>query len=578
MMGAHHLYESFRQSLQKVKVTNLLLFILLLSSVDSAKPLRCQVDKCSNKYRETSETQDVDEKCRLLNAHRNCLEKMEIQCRGSFMYHTSLTVNERATKDYGCINRSRQKQSNAKSKNQCNFAGKSKYKFCSVFGDPHVRTFSDKFHTCKANGTWTLIHNDYVVVKATNSLLQGGMEATAISKLMVFIKDSGSCAHKKTYIAEVGEQLPVTFTDGTQHSGVEKSVNLSEVELGKQIQIEIRFIATTIVVRNVGTHLSFSIQMPEEIVKSPIDRKNQMCIRGCPKRQRIRLTQEIERLTLRPKPVPKQLVTYSEHDARKRCRDILLNESRLEIEEEDNTETRTKRNAPELGEKTPNKNRNRRKQNGRRELDPAATTWMQISHSDTDGDDEFLRAFSRSKKIKKRNRHSPGHRRRRKFRDGFMRDDPRPGYNGKSGRRERGGGDAISNVVRGKNFYFEACVFDLMTTGDITYASSARGAFSDVTRFHKEGENARGASKEIINSWKYIPTSSLPQETTKAPVSTSTTKASVKIRTTTSGANRSTSNINILLLIICLIFSSNFIQIGTVMNVHKIFFNIKTKT
>ena len=57
------------------------------------------------------------------------------------------------------------------------------YLFCGLFGDPHLRTFKDSFQTCKVEGAWPLIDNDYLSVQVTNVPVATGSSATATNKV-----------------------------------------------------------------------------------------------------------------------------------------------------------------------------------------------------------------------------------------------------------------------------------------------------------------------------------------------------------------------------------------------------------
>lgn len=70
-------------------------------------------------------------------------------------------------------------------------------------------------------------------------------------QLSVLIKGSGECAEEKKYIADITRPLAATFTDLSSHSGQEKSVKITEIVPGIEIEIHIRFISTTLVIRQV---------------------------------------------------------------------------------------------------------------------------------------------------------------------------------------------------------------------------------------------------------------------------------------------------------------------------------------
>ncbi|KAK3096745.1 hypothetical protein FSP39_002856 [Pinctada imbricata] len=103
------------------------------------------------------------------------------------------------------------------------------------------------------------------------------------------IKKNVDCAANefKTYMAQT-DHLPGTFSDGMTHYGPDRSVYLRVLEPGKNIEIYLRYIDTTIRVRQIGRYFTFAIKMPESIVDESrkLD-EEQLCIQGCPKRERI---------------------------------------------------------------------------------------------------------------------------------------------------------------------------------------------------------------------------------------------------------------------------------------------------
>lgn len=99
------------------------------------------------------------------------------------------------------------------------------------------------------------------------------------------------CADKKTYEATSDAPLPATFIDGTQRSGVDGSVVLTVYEQ-QRVEIYVRYIETTLIVRQAGRYLAFSARMPEELVSfsSGLDGNfgdSSLCVRGCPASERL---------------------------------------------------------------------------------------------------------------------------------------------------------------------------------------------------------------------------------------------------------------------------------------------------
>lgn len=142
------------------------------------------------------------------------------------------------------------------------------------------------------------------------------------------------------------------------------------------------------------------------------------------------------------------------------------------------------------------------------------------------------------------------------------------------------GRNSVRGLKRGANFYFEACVFDLMTTGDVWYASSARGAWNDVTRFHESGSNARATSLDPVNEWKPAPTvkplTELPK-TVEMSSENSITLRPNPIKTKSPPGNGVSSNshqLNVTVLLFCLLANSGLVNL---VNLYNFFEKINNK-
>ena len=69
--------------------------------------------------------------------------------------------------------------------NRCVYKSKSVESLhCGLFGDPHLKTFSDKRQTCVVKGAWPMLNNKYFAVQVTNVLIdRNNPVATATSKV-----------------------------------------------------------------------------------------------------------------------------------------------------------------------------------------------------------------------------------------------------------------------------------------------------------------------------------------------------------------------------------------------------------
>ncbi|XP_042560986.1 repulsive guidance molecule A-like, partial [Clupea harengus] len=111
-------------------------------------------------------------------------------------------------------------------------------------------------------------------------------------QLTIIFKNFQECVDQKMYHAETDE-LPAAFADGSKNGGDRHGANtlrIIEKVPGQHVEIQARYIGTTIVVRQVGRYLTFAVRMPDEVVNSVEDQDSQdlyLCLHGCPANQRI---------------------------------------------------------------------------------------------------------------------------------------------------------------------------------------------------------------------------------------------------------------------------------------------------
>lgn len=115
------------------------------------------------------------------------------------------------------------------------------------------------------------------------------MDVLLIFQLTVVIKKNEDCASHDfvTYRART-DNLPGTFENGQSDVGPDKSVAIRVMDPGKHVEIYLRFIDTTIRVRQIGRYFTFAIKMPQEIVEQSVDDDTQqLCVQGCPEQEQI---------------------------------------------------------------------------------------------------------------------------------------------------------------------------------------------------------------------------------------------------------------------------------------------------
>nr|XP_055029656.1 repulsive guidance molecule A isoform X2 [Misgurnus anguillicaudatus] len=292
-------------------------FLVLFLSLFPTASLQCKILKCNSEFwASTSSSGPEEEFCIALRAYNNCVRRTARTCRGDLTYHSAQHGIEDLMSQHNCskegptshprthpppVQPPPQKDINVPSDGPevCHYerslprhSPPPNYTHCGFFGDPHLRTFNDDFQTCRVEGAWPLIHNKYLSVQVTNTPVVPGSSATATSKLTIIFKNFQECVDQKMYHAETDE-LPAAFADGSRNGGDRHGANtLRVVEKvpGQHVEIQARYIGTTIVVRQVGRYLTFAVRMPEEVVNSVEDQDNQdlyLCLHGCPANQRI---------------------------------------------------------------------------------------------------------------------------------------------------------------------------------------------------------------------------------------------------------------------------------------------------
>ncbi|XP_040267177.1 hemojuvelin [Bufo bufo] len=291
------------------------LLLIFWEQVDA----QCKIVKCNTDYVAAISNPRISNKnavfCNALRAYSQCTRNTARTCRGDLVYHSAVHIIEDRMIQHNCSKvgptapprrQLPQPLPDGHVKQACDYDKvyrekheiDAKYLHCGVFGDPHVRTFSGDFQTCKVKGSWPLLDNEYLFVQATSTPLQPSSNATVISKLTIIFKNMKQCIDQKVYQAEVGN-LPAAFDDGSVNGGRRaggSSLTIHEKEPGKYMEIHADFIGTTIRVRQLGSQLSFSLRMAEEISQAFREEQDlQLCVGGCPSSQQISRTKDLSR-------------------------------------------------------------------------------------------------------------------------------------------------------------------------------------------------------------------------------------------------------------------------------------------
>ncbi|KAJ9588934.1 hypothetical protein L9F63_017763 [Diploptera punctata] len=279
----------------------------------------CKADKCSREFSIAmnelgiGDPEPTAEFCQVAKDYGACLKATARSCRGNLNYHSMQSTMIRLTNDFDCPRllkkispghvvtpssslippTTRHPPTTSRPNPQCIFQGRRVFRHCGLFGDPHLKTFENEYQTCRVRGAWPLIDNPFLAVQVTNEPVVEGSPATATTKVTIIIRGNSNapCSTEKTYEATSDAPLPVMFIDGTQRSGSDDSILLSVYE-PHRVEIYVRYIETTLIIRKAGTYLAFAVRMPEELVNynsrgDYSESRLQLCVRGCPKAERL---------------------------------------------------------------------------------------------------------------------------------------------------------------------------------------------------------------------------------------------------------------------------------------------------
>ncbi|XP_069631860.1 repulsive guidance molecule B isoform X6 [Haliaeetus albicilla] len=235
---------------------------LLLGSGDCQLQTPCRIQKCTTDF--VSLTSHLNsglegfdlEFCKALRAYSACTYRNSKVCRGNLVYHSAVLGISDLMSQRNCSKDGPTSSTNPEvTHDPCNYSSHTEarehqggektppttYLFCGLFGDPHLRTFKDHFQTCKVEGAWPLIDNNYLSVQVTNVPVVPGSSATATNKITVIFKSYQDCTDQKVYQA-VTDDLPAAFVDGTTSGGDgnTKSLRIVEKVSGKYIEMHAR--------------------------------------------------------------------------------------------------------------------------------------------------------------------------------------------------------------------------------------------------------------------------------------------------------------------------------------------------
>lgn len=139
--------------------------------------------------------------CDALRSYSRCTRRTARTCRGDLAYHSAVHGIEDLMIQHNCSKEGptapprphalAPDPQGARALDACDYERSfahrhgrpTAFRHCAAFGDPHVRTFSDEFHTCRVEGSWPLLDNKYLFAQATSYPVARGSNATATGKV-----------------------------------------------------------------------------------------------------------------------------------------------------------------------------------------------------------------------------------------------------------------------------------------------------------------------------------------------------------------------------------------------------------
>ena len=196
---------------------------------------------------------------------------------------------------------------------------------CSIFGDPHLRTFKNEFESCRTLGAWPLVDHPLFAVQVTNSKKEeSNHHVSGVSKVTVVIKNFLICGIDRDLVYEASLDkededkedftmkskfsLPIEFIDGS--SSTRNSMVKVTARSDNEVCIQMDHIGVQVCVYHTDSSsflnviIKFKKMMSGEERRSMIEVMEQrsLCTQGCPTRERIDIQTILDKVGVLPQP------------------------------------------------------------------------------------------------------------------------------------------------------------------------------------------------------------------------------------------------------------------------------------